>query len=298
MTGQETGDRDVPATPAAPPASQGHPEATGAVDLNQPAPPWAQGRWDANEMNLGTYPGLDIKAEWISYIASVAEKRGDGHPTRIDEPGWSKWITRAWTFARERSERRRATEGRPTVHRASPVPDELVQAYGDAVRSVVECWSFPAGKEPELAAALRDHCVGPAKGHEAKWLAKYVPQFVRHAQENRPEMWGAFGPQGFLRFLNAGLLVRDRPKVRSGPPKPGEIGYDGLPVLSPEEIEQAARDAGPLLEAVFAKGRKLEEEAEARRKERDARLGPPLDLEALSPSVDVRIDFSKRRGVA
>lgn len=74
-------------------------------------------------------------------------------------------------------------------------------AYGEAVREALGgSWGFPAKQISGLRSAVEAHC--PDRSQTDGWLRETVPRFVR-ATRTKPEVWSSFGPDGFLRWLNA-----------------------------------------------------------------------------------------------
>lgn len=89
--------------------------------------------------------------------------------------------------------------GPPRITRAE---DQFwISAYTDAVRdSFGASWGFPTKQTSGLRSAVEAHC--PNKSAADAWIRETVARFVQ-ATKSKPSVWSSFGPDGFLRWLNA-----------------------------------------------------------------------------------------------
>lgn len=150
------------------------------------------------------------------------------------------------------------------------------QAYEETVVEVLgTTWGFPDKQISGLRKAVETHCRNRAQTDG--WIRDHVAAFVR-AVRPKASVYSGFGPDGFLRWLNAGLPIeQDRP---SGPiskgPRPAPPVEELQPPSWPAD-RRPPRPPGRPAGALAATGSTL--------RASEARSAPPGANAAESPAA-------------
>lgn len=141
----------------------------------------------------------------------------------------------------------------PTAPGAAGVPKHVFAMhrafwsglYAELVaKALGSTWLMPRGGDSALEDALGAHCVGSDRRDPGAWLTTLVPAFVAHAgREGRPEVWSAYAPKGFVRWLNGGhhreAIERAKAKALRDNFRPPEDLATPTPAHPPDDLVPA-----------------------------------------------------------
>jgi hypothetical protein len=145
------------------------------------------------------------------------------------------------------SSRDRDLEEQTPIQPNGPIPAHMVRvqqefwiaAYERAVRAArgpqAEPFVFEPHKVKSLVAVVQAHCRGPDRQNIDAWVERDVGEFVRAVRGDDARAWSFHGPDGLLRWHNAGRPGYSPPRPpRQAPPGPPEEPY--VPLLGEERM--------------------------------------------------------------